>query len=116
MQYNKNRLDFALAVGLMPVQSASWNSAAVFATAVAGLVDEQAAQLRQLWLESCPDPNGQLLAGGILKSGYLIEVAMIEFIVDEAGRLFDIGEVHHPATALLDWSLYVHTNPERMAM
>lgn len=63
-----------------------------------------------------PDPACQILAGGILQSGNVIEVMMIEPSVGRFERGFHIRKVHHPSGVRIYRAAQIELDTKRMPM
>src|SRR6202008_5091053 len=90
--------------------------AAVLAGRGAGLVYDHGGQIVQLRLQSLPNPHCEELRGGILESGNIVEIVVIELIVDRLERLLDVAVVHDPALHRIDLPAHRDLDIERMAM
>ena len=57
-----------------------------------------------------PNPAGQVLAGGVLKSFNVIEVVVVEAVEEWFERACDIRKVNDPASILVDRAFDVDGN------
>src|SRR5947207_4363642 len=62
-----------------------------------GFGDRDLNQNREFWFQLFPDPNGQILACGIIQTGNLIQVPVVQFFPNRFKYLFDIAVIHYPA-------------------
>jgi hypothetical protein len=63
----------------------------------AGFGDEDFGEEREAGLEAVPDPDGDMLAGGVFEAGNFIEVAVIELFPERAEGGGDLGVIDQPA-------------------
>ena len=70
----------------------------------------------QMRLKRLPDPNGELLAGWILQSLYLVQKAMVERVHHRRKGSIDLSKIEDPSLRLVDFAAYRHRNRERMAV
>jgi len=71
---------------------------------------------RQARFELAPYPARKILAGRILQTRHLVEIAVIELVEQRRERGTEIGEIHDPAELGVQWSAHVHLDAERMSV
>lgn len=75
-----------------------------------------ARKLVKLWFESLPDPAGQIFAGGVLQTCYVIEIMMIQLLEQGfEGELY-VGKIQHPAAVLSNGASHDDAHLKRMPM
>tara|TARA_R100000900_G_scaffold59112_1_gene47869 strand:+ start:121212 stop:121808 length:597 start_codon:yes stop_codon:yes gene_type:complete len=82
----------------------------------AGFTDHDFGQVRQLGDESVPDPDGQILTGGIFQAGDIIQVIVIEFLDHGFDQAFDFGKIHDPAAFCAWFTMYMNLDAVGMTM
>src|ERR1044071_4632286 len=82
----------------------------------ARLVHDYLAERRERGLQPPPDPPRQVLAGGVLQSGHLVQVLVVQLLEKGGERLLDVGEVHHPPAVRTDGAADVQLDAERVAV
>lgn len=63
-----------------------------------------------------PDPFGEVLAGGILQAGKIIQIVVVETLVERLEYRFDFGKVSDPAGMGINVAFKIDRDLEGMAM
>ena len=63
-----------------------------------------------------PDPFGEVLAGGILQAGKIIQIVVVETLVERLEYRLDFGKVSDPAGMGINVALQIDRDLEGMAM
>jgi hypothetical protein len=82
----------------------------------AGLGDHDLGQERTPGLESVPDPDGDMLAGGVVQSGNLVEVTMIELFPERLERRGKVGVIDQPAELRITFTGDGDLDPKTVAV
>ena len=90
--------------------------ACVDAAAGAGFLDHDLAEQWERWLQLLPNPAGQVLTGGILEAGNLIEAVVVDAGFNGLECLLDLCEIHHPAGLWIDQPRDEDLNLKTVAM
>ena len=64
------------------------------ASACTRLSDRNAAQVGQSRGEALPHPSGEIFAGGIFQTGYVVKVPMVKLVMQWSKRSLDVAKVH----------------------
>src|SRR5881397_4389340 len=84
------KIDSACCGGATVEALVGQSRSAVLAGRRAGLVYDHGGQVVQLRFQPVPDPHRQDLGCGILESGDVVQIVVIELIVDRLERLLDV--------------------------
>ena len=63
-----------------------------------------------------PDPFGEVLAGGIIQAGKIIQIVVVETLVERLEYRLDFGKVSDPAGMGINVALKIDRDLEGMAM
>ena len=80
----------------------------------AGFMHDDAVQQRQTRPQRVPDPARQRLAGRILQTREVIQIAMVEAIEYRLEGGFQVGEVHDPSEHRVRFATHVDLDSKRM--
>ena len=90
--------------------------APIYAPAGTGLADLNLAQEWQSRLEVFPDPAGDIFAGGVVESGNVVQVVVIQLFEDGFEAVLEFGEVHDPSCRLRCITLCAQSHTKRVPM
>ena len=90
--------------------------AAVNTAAGAGLPDLHFAEQGQVGFEPGPDPAGDILAGGVVQAGNVVEVVVVQLFEHGFECGLEFGKVHHPAGRLRRLAAHRQPDLERVAV
>jgi hypothetical protein len=77
-------------------------------------VQDDTGKQRHLGFDLIPKPDGDALAGRILKAGQVIEQMMIELLDQGLYHPFEIGKIHDPAKMGIKWAIHIY--PQTIGM
>ena len=81
-----------------------------------GFVDDNFAKIRAFGLKSIPDPDREILEGGVFQPGDIVEITVIELLDDFLGCLANLSVIVKPAHLRIDFSFNGDFHTEAVAM